>query len=90
MTDLAKCPYCGEDSDGFRGLMCCTYFTDLGDGVVLKRSDRCYENEIAAKDAEIDRLRTAITEASRLCEQACDNTNKACDIADARQDNTND
>jgi len=66
----STCPYCGAERDdsSVRYLIsfsCGTIF-DTDECVTFGRSDDCYERQLAAKDAEIERLKQAVLDEREL------------------------
>jgi len=65
----SACPHCGAERDDSSvgdliSFSCGTVF-DTDECVTFQRSDDCYERQLAAKDAEIERLKKALIESKR-------------------------
>jgi len=75
MTDQQTCPHCGAEQSTLK----------FDEGCVVGwndpahvRSKHCYKRELAAKDAEIERLKTANTTLAGMVITAIQNEREAC------------
>ena len=79
------CPHCGAERDdsSVRYLIsfsCGTIF-DTDECVTFGRSDDCYERQLAAKDAEIERLKGTLQYLIDVAEESNDNGTKTISTA---------
>lgn len=73
MSDKQTCPYCGAavwtDVPTITRFHC--YVAKFNDGRMGSRTSNCYERQLAAKDAEIERLKQALNSLLEVEELVC-------------------